>query len=118
MSAPETASSLTDAQYNAAIGATLARIEATVDRWLQDDVIDIDAARTGHMLTLSLPNRSQLIVNAQPPLHELWLAARRGGFHFKMDAQGQWRDTRTGEEFFALLSACAGEQGDKPGLQF
>lgn len=117
MPTPGAPTSLTDAQYHEAISTTLARIERTVDIWLQDDVIDIDAARTGGMLTLSLPDRSQLIVNAQPPLQELWLAARRGGFHFKLDEGGAWRDTRSGEEFFALLSACAGEQGRKP-LQF
>ncbi len=108
---------LSDAQYDEAIRATLARIESTVDRWLDEDVVDIDTARSGGMLTLTLPNRSQLIVNAQPPLHELWLAARRGGFHFRLDERGQWRDTRSGEEFFALLSACASEQS-KPGLVF
>jgi CyaY protein len=117
MPTPGAPVSLTDAQYNEAISTTLARIERTVDGWLEDDVIDIDAARTGGMLTLSLPDRSQLIVNAQPPLQELWLAARRGGFHFKRDDQGAWRDTRSGEEFFALLSACASEQGRQP-LQF
>lgn len=101
---------MSDAQYHEAIQAALARIERTVDRWLEDDVIDIDTARTGSMLTLSLPDRSQLIVNAQPPLQELWLAARRGGFHFKMDASGMWRDSRSGQEFFALLSECASEQ--------
>ena len=110
-------SGLTDAQYDAAIHATLSRIESAVDTWLEDDVIDIDTARTGSMLTLSLPNRSQLIINAQPPLHELWLAARRGGFHFKMNESGQWIDTRSGDEFFDVLSACACEQG-KPGLSF
>jgi CyaY protein len=114
MSTPGAPAALTDAQYHEVISATLARIEKTVDTWLQDDVIDIDAARTGGMLTLSLPDRSQLIVNAQPPLQELWLAARRGGFHFKLDDQGAWRDTRSGEEFFELLSACAGEQARKP----
>lgn len=113
MTAPQTPSGLTDAQYHEAIQAVLTRIETTVDRWLESDVADIDAARSGGMLTLSLPNGSQLIVNAQPPLHELWLAARRGGFHFRhADAAGggQWLDTRSGEEFFALLSACASEQ--------
>lgn len=116
---PDTASGLSDAQYDEAIRVALARIESTVDRWLEDDVIDIDTARTGSMITLSLPNRSQLIVNAQPPLHELWLAARRGGFHFRYDtATGQWLDTRSGDEFFALLSSCASEQGGQPGLQF
>lgn len=110
MSSQDTLSGLTDAQYDQIIRETLARIEATVDRWLEDDVADIDAARTGGMLTLALPNRSQLIVNAQPPLHELWLAAKRGGFHFKYSAQGSWIDTKSGEEFFALLSACTSEQ--------
>lgn len=110
-------SGLTDAQYDAAVQAALSRIERTVDRWLEDDVIDIDTARTGGMLTMSLPDRSQLIVNAQPPLQELWLAARRGGFHFKLDGAGQWIDTRSGDEFFRVLSACASEQG-KPGLAF
>lgn len=114
----DTPSGLTDAQYNAAIQAALARIESTVDAWLQDDVIDIDSARTGSMLTLTLPNRSQLIVNAQPPLHEIWLAARRGGFHFKLTADGRWLDARHGDEFFDLLSSCACEQGGKPGLAF
>jgi CyaY protein len=117
MSTLDAPSGLTDAQYNAAIQAALLRIETAVDRWAEDDVIDIDSARTGSMLTLSMPNRSQLIINAQPPLHELWLAARRGGFHFKLSDAGQWVDTRSGGEFFALLSACASEQG-KPGLVF
>ena len=108
---------LSDVQYHEAVQAALSRIERTVDRWLEDDVIDIDGARTGNMLTLSLPDRSQLIVNAQPPLQELWLAARRGGFHFKMDAQGVWRDSRSGQEFFALLSECASEQS-RVTLQF
>ncbi len=117
MSTPETTVGLSDAQYDAAIQATLSRIETTVDRWLEEDVVDIDSSRTGGMLTLTMPNRSQLIVNAQPPLQELWLAARRGGFHFKLSPGGQWLDTKSGEEFFSLLSACAGEQG-KAGLSF
>lgn len=113
MSSQDAIATLTDAQYDQAIRETLARIESTVDRWLEDDVVDMDAARSGGMLTLSLPNRSQLIVNAQPPLQEIWLAAKRGGFHFKRSASGAWVDTRTGEEFFAVLSACASEQANK-----
>ncbi len=101
---------LTDAQYLAETAAVLASVEAHVDRWLQSDVIDIDAARTGGLLELSFPDRSKIIINTQPPLHELWLAARRGGYHFKF-VDGHWRDTRDGGDFFATLSACASEQG-------
>lgn len=110
MSQPAAPQTLTDAQYDAAIQTVLLRVESVVDAWLQDDVIDIDGARSGGMLTLSLPDRSQLIINAQPPLQELWLAARRGGFHFKCVAPGVWLDTRSGQEFFELLSECASEQ--------
>lgn len=117
MSTAETPSGLSDAEYHAAIQAALARIEQQVDAWLQDDVIDVDAARTGSMLTLTLPNRSQLIINAQPPLHEIWLAARRGGFHFKLHADGRWLDGRSQGDFWTVLSECLQEQSGQS-LQF
>ena len=114
MSETATPSGWPDADYHEAARVALARIESTVDRWLDADVIDIDAARTGGMITLTLPNRSQLIINTQPPLHELWLAARQGGFHFRYGGQQRWLDTRTGDDFFAVLSACASEQAGTP----
>lgn len=102
-------SSLTDAEFHRLSHAVLARIESIVDAWLQDDVIDIDSARTGGMLELSFPGGTKIVVNTQPPLHEIWLAARSGGHHFRY-AQGQWRDTRDDREFFDQLSKCASEQ--------
>lgn len=100
---------LTDAQFHTLAGAVLSAVETTVDTWLQDDVIDIDSHRTGGLLELSFPNGSKLVLNTQPPLHELWLAARSGGFHYK-HVNGLWLDTREGREFFGALSACASEQ--------
>jgi CyaY protein len=76
------------------------RIEATTDRWLQQDVIDIDTQRTGGLLELSFPDGSKIILNTQPPLQEVWLAARGGGYHYRWVA-GQWLDTRDGSEFLA-----------------
>jgi CyaY protein len=104
---------LSDARYRELTAAVLASVEATVDRWLQDDLVDIDTQRTGGLLELSLPNGSKIILNTQPPLHELWMAARAGGFHFKCSG-GRWLDTRDGREFFAALSACASEQAGMP----
>ncbi len=100
---------LTDAEFSRISEGILASIEATVDQWLQDDVIDIDTQRSGGLLELTLPNGSKLVLNTQPPLHELWLAARSGGYHYKY-VRGQWVDTRDGAEFFAALSQCATEQ--------
>jgi CyaY protein len=106
------ASPLTDAEYQRLASGALARIEATLDRWLQDDVIDIDSQRTGGLLELSFPAGSKIVINTQPPLHELWLAARAGGYHFKW-VDGAWRDTRDGAEFFARLSQEATAQAGK-----
>jgi CyaY protein len=102
-------SALSDSDYRRLATELLATIEATTDRWLQEDVIDIDTQRSGGMLELSLPQGSKIVVNTQPPLHEIWLAARSGGHHFRF-VDGQWRDTRDGSEFFDLLSRCASEQ--------
>ncbi|MBW8846322.1 MAG: iron donor protein CyaY [Burkholderiales bacterium] len=100
--------SLSDADYHAKAHALLASLEAQIDRWLEDDVVDIDTHRTGGLLELSMPGGSKIVINTQPPLQEIWLAARAGGYHFKWDG-ARWMD-REGQEFCARLSRCASEQ--------
>jgi CyaY protein len=99
-SAPHT---ITDSEFHSRAQAVLAAIEAALDRWLQEDVIDIDSHRTGGLLELDIPGGGKIVVNTQPPLHELWLAARKGGYHFRWVGD-RWVDTREGGEFFAVLS--------------
>ncbi|HJV59924.1 MAG TPA: iron donor protein CyaY [Albitalea sp.] len=99
---------LTDSDYHAKASAVLARVESIVDRLLQDDVVDIDTQRTGGLLELGFPDGSKIVLNTQPPLHELWMAARAGGYHYKY-VDGRWLD-REGREFFDALSACASQQ--------
>ena len=113
MTAALTPDTLSDAEYHRLTAAVLSGIEVAVDAWLQDDVVDIDAHRTGGLLELSFPNGSKIVVNTQPPLHELWLAARAGGFHFRC-VQGRWTDTKDGRDFYAALSECAGAQAGRP----
>lgn len=101
--------SLSDTEYHTLSAAILADIESQVDRLLDAGVIDIDTHRTGGLLELVFPNASKIIINTQPPLHELWLATRGGGFHFRY-VDGSWRDTRDGQEFFVRLSQHASSQ--------
>ena len=107
---------LQDTEYQAAAERVLASIERQCDEWLQQGVIDIDTHRAGSLVELEFPNGSKIVVNKQPPLHEIWLAARNGGFHFKR-VDAAWRDTRDGVEFFVRLSEEASRQGGKT-LQF
>lgn len=116
MSPAPATSALSDAEYERETRALLARIETTTDRWLDEDVVDIDTRRTGGLLELSFTDGSKIVVNTQPPLHEVWLAARAGGYHYRW-ADGRWVDTRDGSEFFAALSRHASAQAGKP-LQF
>jgi CyaY protein len=112
MTAPTAATPLSDADYRRLSDAVLARIETQADQWLQADVIDIDTQRTGGLLELVFPDDSRIIVNTQPPLQEIWLAARGGGFHFR-HVDGRWLDTRDGVEFFESLERHASAQGGR-----
>ena len=106
-------STLSDADYQRETRALLAAIEATTDGWLQQDLIDIDSQRTGGLLELSFPDGSKITLTTQPPLHEVWMAARGGGYHYRW-VNGQWRDTRDGSELLASLSEHASRQAGKP----
>ena len=103
---------LSDADFHRLAADALGRIEAQLDRWLQDDVIDIDSQRTGGLLELTFPSGSKIVINTQPPLHELWLAARGGGYHFKRVGD-DWRDTKDGVEFFERLSQESSAQAGR-----
>ena len=107
---------MTDLQYLDLAEALLGALEAACDRINDESDADIDNQRTGGMVTLTFANRSQIIVNLQKPLHEVWMAAAAGGFHYKYIA-GRWSDTKDGSEFFATLSRCASEQSGRA-LQF
>jgi CyaY protein len=111
-SAPPAASPLSDSEFHRLSHAALAAIETTVDGWLDADIVDIDSQRTGGLLELSLPGGSKIVINTQPPLQELWLAAKAGGHHYR-HVDGRWLDTRDSSEFFAALSLHASAQAGK-----
>ena len=99
---------MTDLEYMDRAEALLRTVETQCDRLNESTDADIDNQRVGGMITLVFRDRSQIVVNLQKPLHEVWLAARSGGYHFKY-TDGAWRDTKTGEEFFGRLSQSASE---------
>ena len=100
---------MTDLDYLNHAEALLRHIELACDRINDATDADIDNQRVGGMITLTFPNRSQIVINLQKPLHEIWMAAREGGFHYKFDGS-QWLDTKGNGEFFAHLSRCASAQ--------
>jgi CyaY protein len=100
---------MTDSEYLDRAEALLAGVEAGCDRINENSDADVDNQRVGGMITLTFADGSQIIVNLQKPLQEVWLAARAGGFHFKFDGQ-RWQDTKGQGEFFETLNRYASEQ--------
>ena len=104
---------MTDLEYLDRAEALLAGVEASCDRINEASDADIDNQRVGGMITLAFEDGSQIVVNLQKPLQEVWLAARAGGFHYRFDGHA-WRDTKGSGEFFADLSRYASQQAGRP----
>jgi len=103
---------MNDSEFMDQAEILLKAIEASCDRINDENLADIDNQRTGGMVTLVFSNRSQIVINLQKPLHEIWLAAKSGGYHYKFDA-GKWMDTKGQGEFFENLSRYASDQSGR-----
>lgn len=99
---------MTETEFLQRAERTLEAIEAAVDA----ADADIEAARTGNVLTLELADGSRVVINAQAPMQQIWVAARGGAHHYAW-TDAAWRDTRDGSELFASLSRLISSQGGR-----
>jgi len=104
---------MTDLEFLDQAEKLLLAVERSCDRINDEGVADVDSQRTGGMVTLTFPNRSQIIINLQKPLHEVWMAAKSGGYHYRFDGLA-WQDTKGAGEFFDRLSRDAEQQSGTP----
>ncbi len=103
---------MTDQEFMDRAEALLKAVEVACDRINDESDADIDNQRTGGMVNLSFSNRSQIIINLQKPLHEVWMAAKSGGYHYRW-IEGKWQDTKGQGEFFEALSVNASQQAER-----
>ena len=81
-----------------------------------DDALDLDLdveRQGGNVINIRFRDRSVIVVNTQPPLHEIWVAAKSGGYHYRWAgtlASPLWLDTKTGRELLSDLSEFASAQ--------
>ena len=81
-----------------------------------DDALDLDLdveRQGGNVINIRFRDRSVIVVNTQPPLHEIWMAAKSGGYHYRWAgtlAAPLWLDTKTGRELLSDLSEFASAQ--------
>jgi len=94
---------LTDTAFITAADAALAAIGEAIDRALETSDADVDWTLNDGILEIECDDGTKLIVNRHVPNREIWVAAKRGGFHFRAEA-GRWQDTRSGAELGAALA--------------
>ena len=99
---------MTESEFLDASDAVFAKIEAALD----EVDFDVDTLRAGNVLEIEFEDGSKVIVNRHSANHEIWLAARSGGFHYRWNGSA-WCNTRSEGEMFAdIATAIAAHAGE------
>ena len=92
---------MNEAQFNELVDELMFSIEESID----DSGADIDYENSAGMLTITCEgNGTQIILSRQAAVGEIWLAAKSGGFHFKLK-EGVWCNTVSGVPLNVRVSA-------------
>lgn len=107
-----------DKQFYQLGGDVLKSIELALEAADDELDLDLDVERQGgNVINVRFKDRSVIVVNTQPPLHEIWVATKSGGYHYRWAgtlASPVWLDTKTGQELMSDLSHFATTQSGKP----
>ncbi|MGL4825973.1 MAG: iron donor protein CyaY [Vibrionaceae bacterium] len=84
--------------------------------WLENAIeqsgAPIDFEINGNVMTLEFENRSQIVINRQEAMQQIWVASLSGGYHFSY-AENAWRCSKTGLTLKALLTQeCSLQAGE------
>jgi len=93
---------MTDTEFHRLADEMFGEIENAVEKAIDEQDADVDINASGNVLQLSFEDGSQIVINKQEPLHEIWLATKSGGYHFNY-SDGKWLDTRNGFEFMSFV---------------
>lgn len=105
---------LNESEFNTLIDELLLKLEEAID----DCGVDIDYETAGGVMTMIFENGSQVIINRQTPVRQLWLATKTGGFHFDLNDDGRWYGDANGREFMEMLNeACTMQSGESVTLK-
>ena len=100
---------MNESEFNDIVDDILVEIEDAVEDVCDETNAEIDYETAAGILTLSFTNGTQIIINRQTPLKQIWVAAKQGGFHFDFNSETEeW--LCNGKELFTALSEYCSEQ--------
>lgn len=77
-----------------------------IEEELEAQGADVDCETQGSVFTITFDNRTQIVINKQESLLELWIASKLGGFHFGFK-NGDWVSNDEKRFWDCLVEACA-----------
>lgn len=69
-----------------------------------EELEDLDIDLIDGVLTVVFEDNSQVIINRQEPVQQIWLASPEGPAHFAQNDDGQWINIKSDDEFYTTLS--------------
>ncbi|PKH19599.1 iron donor protein CyaY [Enterobacterales bacterium CwR94] len=107
---------MTDSEFHQLADEIMVIVEERIERHNEqndDATFDIDYEINGGTMNLEFDNGSIIVISRQEPLHQIWLAAKSGGYHFAKQGN-QWICNRSGFDFWQLLEeSCTQQAGTK-----
>ena len=81
-----------------------------IETQLEEQGSDIDCEIQGAVMTLTFDDDSQIVINKQEAMLELWLASKLGGFHFAY-RDGNWISSEN-RSFWVHLEEAIARHGE------
>lgn len=97
---------MTDSEFHQQVDELLISFEEIID----NSDVELDYENSNSILTLYCRDGSQIILNKQTPLHQIWVATKANGHHFAL-INDVWVDNRTQQVLSAVLTDAVKNQG-------
>lgn len=81
-----------------------------IEEQLDEQGCDVDCEIQGAVMTLTFDDDSQIVINKQEAMLELWLASKLGGFHFAY-RDGEWLSSED-RSFWTHLEEAVARHGE------
>jgi len=104
---------MNESEFNDIVDDIFIEIEDAVEEACDETGADIDYETSAGILTLTFNNGSQIIINRQAPLQQIWVAAKQGGFHFDFNSEKEQWLCNNKELYSALSEYCTDQAGQE-----
>jgi CyaY protein len=102
----ETSDTLDERTFRDLAGAVIERVRCALDA---EDPDVVEAVLEAGVLKVQFAQGAPFVLNLQPPVREVWLAADRAAWHFRYDG-ARWVDKKHGDELLGTLARLLGEK--------